>query len=109
MTSTAIEGLRADREAILGVCRALSPADWSAESGCAGWTVQDVVAHVGGLFWVVVDPATLPDTSDLPTERAQDAIVEIRRSMSSEQVLADYEAVSIKALEALAGLAGPGF
>jgi uncharacterized protein (TIGR03083 family) len=109
MTISAIEGLRADREAILGVCGALSPADWSAESGCAGWTVQDVVAHVGGLFWAVVDPSTLPDTSELPTERAQDAIVENRRSMSSEQVLSDYETVSIKALDALAGLVGQDF
>jgi uncharacterized protein (TIGR03083 family) len=109
MTDPAIEGLRADREVLLEIGAGLSEADWKAPSGCAGWSVQDVVAHVGALFWVVVDPSALPDTSGEPTERAQDINVESRRSWTSEQVLADYEAVSIKALDALAGLAGQDF
>jgi hypothetical protein len=71
--------------------------------------VHDVVAHVGTLFWVVVDPSSLPDTSDMPTERAQDVNVESRRSWTSSQVLSDYEAVSTKALEALTGLADQSF
>jgi len=109
MTGAAIEALWEEREVLLEIGAGLGDADWKAPSGCAGWSVQDVVSHVGGLYWAVVDPSTLPDTSDVPTERAQDAIVESRRSWSSGRVLADYEEVSVKALEALTGLAGEDF
>ena len=105
----AIEALEADRQALLGICEGLSEADWKTESGCAGWSVQDVVAHMGALFWVVVDPAKLPDTSDLPTERAQDVYVEARRSLSPAEVVTDYEAVSAEAIERLSGLEGQDF
>lgn len=100
----AIEALEADREALLGICVGLGDADWRAESGCEGWSVQDVVAHMGALFWMVVDPSGLPDTTNLPTERAQDVYVEARRSWGAAEVVADYEAVSTQAIERLAGL-----
>jgi uncharacterized protein (TIGR03083 family) len=104
-----IDSLEADRAVLLKLCSALSDADWSAESGCAGWTVQDVVAHLGALFWLVVDASKLPDVTGLPTERAQDAYVEQRRSLSAAEVLADYESVSAAALPALASLSEADF
>lgn len=109
VTQTAIKALSADREALLGICAGLSATEWAAGSGCPGWSVQDVVAHVGALYWAVVDPSTLPDVSDLPTERAQDVYVEKRRSWTAAQVLADYESVSTQALAALEGLADQDF
>jgi uncharacterized protein (TIGR03083 family) len=109
MTQTAIKALSADREALLEICAALSATEWAAGSGCPGWSVQDVVAHVGALFWAVVDPSTLPDVADLPTERAQDVFVEQRRSWTAAQVLADYKSVSTQALAALEGLADQDF
>jgi hypothetical protein len=57
----AIEALEADRGALLEICAGLGDADWKADSGCEGWTVQDVVAHMGALFWMVVEP-TVPPT-----------------------------------------------
>src|ERR1035438_9561287 len=83
MARGAIEALRADREALLGIGARLSDDEWKAGSGCPGWSVQDVVAHMGTLFWAVVDPAALPDTSGLATERAQDVCVEARRSWTA--------------------------
>lgn len=105
----AIEALEADREVLLGICGGLGDADWKAESGCGGWSVQDVVAHMGALFWMVVDPSKLPDTTNLPTERAQDVYVEVRRSWGAAEVVADYEMVSTQAIERLAGLEGQDF
>lgn len=105
----AIEALEADRKELLAICSEFGDAEWKAESGCEGWTVQDLVAHMGALFWAVVDPSKLPDTTDLPTERAQDAYVEARRSWSPDEVLADYQAVSTEALDRLAGLEGQDF
>jgi uncharacterized protein (TIGR03083 family) len=109
MTATAVDALQADRDALLAVCADLGDADWSAPSGCEGWTVKDVVGHVGALFWMVVDQSKLPDASDLPTEKAQEVYVESRRSWTPAQVVDDYESVSAQAIDALRGLATQDF
>jgi uncharacterized protein (TIGR03083 family) len=102
----AIDGLAADRAAVLDICARLAEPDWKSDSGCPGWSVQDLVAHLGALYWAVVDPTQLPDATGLPTERANDVAVESRRGLSPAQVLADYAEVSSKALEVLAGFGG---
>src|SRR5260370_28833756 len=109
MTSAAMRALEAERGALLEICAELTDADWKAESGCDGWSVQDVVAHLGALFWIVVDPQALPDASGLPTERAQDVYVEARRSLSPAQILADYESVSAEGIERLSDLESQDF
>ncbi len=92
--SGAIESLQADRAVLLELCGGFDEADWAAPSGCEAWSVQDVVAHMATLYWTVVDPTTLPDTTGLETERAQDRNVGSRRSWTADKVLADYESVS---------------
>src|ERR1019366_5883030 len=104
MARGAIEALRADREALLAIGARLSGDDWRAGSGCPGWSVQDVVAHMGTLFWAVVDPAALPDTTGLAPEPAPDVCVGARRPGPAADVLADYESLSTEALERLAAL-----
>jgi uncharacterized protein (TIGR03083 family) len=106
MMATAVDTLRADRTALLEIGARLSDAQWQAGSGCPGWSVKDVVSHLGALYWLVTDPAALPDTTGLPTEQAQDAMVAARRPMPAADVLADYESVSSRALDVLASLAG---
>lgn len=107
--SKTTDSLIADRAELLKICSGLSEADWQAESGCAGWTIADVVSHLGALFWLVVDPKKLPDVTGLPTERAQDAYVEQRRSLSPAELLADYESVSEAAMPILDSLDGQDF
>jgi uncharacterized protein (TIGR03083 family) len=104
--SDAIEAVAADRAALIEIGRGLDDAGWRAPSGCPGWSVQDVVSHVGAICWMVVDPSRLPDTGDLPAEQAQEAYVRARRAMTAEEVLADYVAVSEKALGILQGFVG---
>ena len=89
MTYDAIEAVRADRAALIEICGALTAADWKAESGCPGWSVQDVVAHIAVTFWQLQDQAQLPAVGSLPFERANDAYVESRRSWDPAKVLAD--------------------
>jgi uncharacterized protein (TIGR03083 family) len=105
----ALEALRADRAALLEICGGLTAADWQAPSGCEGWSVQDLVAHLGALFWVVVDPSKLPPTEGMPTEQAQELLVRSRRELTAEAVLADYAEVSDIAVERLADLAALDF
>jgi uncharacterized protein (TIGR03083 family) len=107
--SDPIAALAADRAALIETCRMLEPSDWVAPSGCAGWTVKDLVSHLGALFWEVVDRSVLPDTEGLPTEQAQEVIVEQQRAMSAAGVLEDYTAVSEQALAILPELSGADF
>jgi uncharacterized protein (TIGR03083 family) len=100
-----IAATRADRAALLEICAGLTDEQWRAPSGCAGWSVQDLVTHLANLFWLAVDTQQLPDTTGMPTERAQDVAVEARRGRSPAEVLEDYEKVSEKGLGLLAELA----
>jgi uncharacterized protein (TIGR03083 family) len=109
VTQQAIEALAADREALLKIGAGLGETEWGSPSGCPGWSVQNVVAHLGALYHLVVDPSTLPDVSDQPTERAADVVVEQRRSWTAAQVLNDYESVSTTALAVLESLADQDF
>jgi uncharacterized protein (TIGR03083 family) len=106
MTAKAIGALRADRDAILELGTGLTEADWAAASGCPGWSAKDVVAHMGALLRLVIDPSSLPDATGLGTEQAQEVYVASRRPWSAARVLADYEWVSLPAFEAMEGLAG---
>ena len=106
MTTGTIDALHADREAILKIGSDLTDAEWATASGCPGWSVKDVLAHLGTLLRLVIDPASLPDATGLGTERAGDMYVESRRSWAPARVLADYEWVSLPAFQALESLAG---
>jgi len=106
VSGQAIEALRADREVLLGIGEGLGRDQWTSQSGCAGWSVHDVVAHMGALFWLTVDPSQLPDAAGAPTERANELHVASRRTWDSQRLLEDYESVSTKALERLSSLQG---
>lgn len=105
----AIEAVRADRAELLEIGRGLTAGQWRAASGCPGWSVQDVVAHLAITFWAVVDQSQLPDVTGQPFERAQEVLVQARRGFSAEEVLTDYEQVSKVGLDRLAELAGLDF
>jgi uncharacterized protein (TIGR03083 family) len=104
--SFSLNAIEADRKALLALCREVEDSVWTTGSGCPGWSVQDVVSHMACSFWLAVDPSNLPDPGGLPAERAADLYVESRRSMTHEQVVADYESVSLRGLEVLAALEG---
>lgn len=105
----AIEALRADRDALLEICAGFTPADWQAESGCAGWTVQDVVSHMAATFWGLVEPARLPDMTGLPFEDAMDLTVQTRRELSPEAVLDEYADGSERGLRQMTRMAALSF
>jgi uncharacterized protein (TIGR03083 family) len=104
MTTKALDGLEADTQALLDICSRLEAGHWQSPSGCQGWSVKDLVAHMGVLFWLVVDASALPDASGRPTEEAQDFYVQSRRDWAWEDVLDDYRAVQPKALAQLSEL-----
>jgi uncharacterized protein (TIGR03083 family) len=107
--SSAIQAVEADREALLAIFPLLEESAWAQASGCPGWSVRDVVSHMACSFWLAVDPSRLPDPGGLPAERAADLYVESRRSMTSREIVEDYESVSFKGLEVLAAAEGQDF
>lgn len=102
--SSAIKAIEADRDTLLALCRDLDDAVWAKDSGCPGWTVQDLISHMACSFWLAADMSKLPDSAGLPAERAADLYVESRRSMTPAETLADYESASARGLELLAAV-----
>ncbi len=103
----AVDALRADSEVLVAAASNFTPADWATPSSCAGWTVQDVIAHMSALWRQITDPGSLPlaDPSG-DTERTQDRWVESMRSMSGTEVLAAYQEHAGNAMAGLEGLRG---
>lgn len=102
--SNALKAIETDREALLTLCQELDDSVWTRDTGCPGWSVQDLLSHMACSFWLAVDMSNLPNSAGLPAERAADLYVESRRSMTPAEVVADYESVSAKGLELLAAV-----
>ena len=93
MSQQGVEGLRAERADTLVILRSLSDDEWNAPSGCEGWAVRDVVAHMGSILHGVVDPSLMPDVSS-GTEAAMEGPVAERRAWTTAEVLDEYETYS---------------
>ncbi|MCV7436699.1 maleylpyruvate isomerase family mycothiol-dependent enzyme [Mycobacterium seoulense] len=104
--SATLDAIAQERAIVLDVFSRLPDSMWARDSGCSGWSVQDLLSHMACSYWLAVDPSTLPDPGGLPAERAADLYVESRRSMTPAQVVADYESVSSRGLEVLAAVEG---
>jgi Mycothiol maleylpyruvate isomerase N-terminal domain len=89
-TPDAVASLCADHSALLTILAGQPSAIWAQPTGCAGWSVKDVVTHLATLFWRLVDPSRLPDVRGLPTERAQDRDVASRAGWNAGRVVDDY-------------------
>jgi uncharacterized protein (TIGR03083 family) len=107
--SPTLKAIEEDRKALVALCSEMEDSAWTKDSGCPGWSVQDLVSHMACSFWLAVDRSKLPDPGGLPAERAADLYVESRRSMTPEQVVADYESVSLRGLQLLATVESQDF
>ena len=81
---------RAERAAVLEFCESLGPADWRMNSCAEGWSIADVVAHLGAGFHAMFTSAvfTVLRTDDI--EAVNDRFVDLRRYRSPAQVLSEY-------------------
>jgi uncharacterized protein (TIGR03083 family) len=83
------EGLRAVEllaDQFASVVASLRPEEWELPSRCAGWSVQDLLAHTGSNFHVVADPEAGPSDAPAIAEEMQDLLVDQRRGWTHEQV-----------------------
>src|SRR3954453_21130951 len=88
------------------VVRSLTPDKWARPSRCSGWSVQDLVAHTGSNFRVLVEPPdpSAPAPQVKTAEELQDLLVVQRRGWSSAEVAAEFLEHVGPALGALAAM-----
>ncbi len=84
MSQLALEGLQAERDALLATLDELTDDEWNATSGAPGWRVRDLVAHVAATHHGVVDPTVLPG------QGGNEARVDERRTWSIAQVVDEF-------------------
>lgn len=102
MTREGAIALAGERREVLALGRTLTPDEWALPSGCAGWSVQDVFAHLSALFHPAVSTVKAFLGPDI--ERANDVLVEERSSWSPVRQLDEYERWSGRAVRILFGL-----
>lgn len=90
MPANRLAALRSERQLLLEVCASLSMEQWRTPSRATGWTVHDVVAHIGSGCHAMFSSAaaTMLFSSDI--ERTNEDFVYARRSWSPRAVLDEY-------------------
>ena len=73
------------------VITTLDDDEWSRPSGCPGWSVRDLVAHMSSNYKETVDPSPPPaEPLNLPAERMMDLLVDVRDGWTYEQIRDEY-------------------
>ena len=81
---------RAERAEVLGFCESLAPADWRMNSRAQGWSIADVVAHMGSGCHAMFSPQALTIMRGDDLEQANDVMVAARRDRTPAEVLREY-------------------
>jgi uncharacterized protein (TIGR03083 family) len=99
----AVKLIHADVRSVLG---GIDAEMWSKPSGCSGWSVQDLVAHLTSNLKETVEPSAQPDASSTSTtaEEAMDALVAERRCWTPAQLMEEYERFAEAAVGVLTSL-----
>jgi uncharacterized protein (TIGR03083 family) len=105
MSREALASVTRSVQDVKAIITTLTDAEWAMPSGCQGWSVKDLVAHMSSNYKEVVDPSPAPaEPIDLPAERLMDMLVEPRKDWTNEQVRDEYLAYCDGALAGLAAL-----
>ena len=105
MSKQAMAALTQERDLVLALIDSLTPDEWTAASDCAGWRVQDVVAHMSAVYKSIAGgPAARDDDHPGDAERGADAGVNERKGWSAVEVAAEYREWAEKGLGALGAM-----
>ena len=86
-----VGALRAERNAIVELCGGLSADEWATPSRCEGWTIKDVVAHMGAAYHGTFGPWVVRLMRSDDVEAGNDRDAEIRRDWTPDKVFDEYE------------------
>jgi uncharacterized protein (TIGR03083 family) len=99
MTKAALDAALVSIKQMDDLADRLTDEEWALPSACAGWRVVDVYAHMAALAHNMVEP---PPPMDLPAnrERQHDVYVDLRRSMTPAEVVAEWREYTPKLVTA---------
>ena len=109
MSKQALDAVRVGIDDALDVFGSLTEEEWDRPSGCTGWRVQDVAAHMSSNFKETADPSP-PPAEPLPpmsAERLMDLLVQPRLEWTPEQVLTELRTYAPRLVETLAAMQKP--
>ncbi|MEH3139280.1 MAG: maleylpyruvate isomerase N-terminal domain-containing protein [Mycobacterium kyogaense] len=101
--------LRAERTALLEVCEHLFESQWLTDSKAQGWTVRDVVAHMGSGCHGIFTPSALKLLRSNDIEATNDDFVAERRSWPTADVLNEYRTWSSRVVTLTAAISRTPF
>ena len=74
-TPDRVRAFRDERAGVLAFCESLAPADWRMNSRAQGWSIHDVVAHMGAGAHAMFGPAAVKLMRGKDIERLNDEMV----------------------------------
>ena len=105
MSEAGLHAVRLAVDEVKSVITTLTDAEWAAPSGCDGWSVKDLVAHMSSNYKEICEPSPPPtEPVNLPAERLMDLLVEPRKSWTNAQVRDEYLTYCDAAVSAIAAL-----
>jgi uncharacterized protein (TIGR03083 family) len=105
VSQAGLNAVRLAVDEVKSVITTLTDEEWAMPSGCVGWSVKDLVAHMSSNYKEIVSPSPPPDEPiNLPAERMMDLLVEPRKHWSNTEIRDEYLAYCDGALAALAAL-----
>src|SRR4051794_19257627 len=105
MSREALVSVARSIEEVKQVITTLSQEEWARPSGCADWSVRELVAHMSSNYKETVEPSPPPpEPLDLPAERLMDLLVGLRDGWSNEQIRDEYLQYCDRALATLTEL-----
>jgi uncharacterized protein (TIGR03083 family) len=105
MSEVGLHAVRLAVDDVKSVITTLTDDEWAAPSGCAGWSVKDLVAHMSSNYKEVCEPSPAPaEPVNLPAERLMDLLVEPRKLWTNGDVRDEYLTYCDAAVQALSAL-----
>ena len=105
MSHAGLNAVRVAVDEVKSVITTLTDEEWAMPSGCAGWSVKDLVAHMSSNYKEICEPSPPPpEPVDLPAERLMDLLVEPRKAWSNAEIRDEYLAYCDGAVLALTAL-----
>jgi uncharacterized protein (TIGR03083 family) len=107
MPEASIDHLRDEWRSIAALCDSLDADEWARPTACPGWTIKDQLSHLVAPEAAMLGRPAPPKLTEHPIyvhnavgEMNEDA-VELRRSWSGKEVLAEFKEVTSARLDAL--------
>ncbi len=104
MSKVAMIALKIEIDHAKNLFASLTPDQWSAQSGCTDWRVQDVACHMASVFHQIADPATIDGGNGEDAEVDAEVPVQARKNWTPQQVMAEYNEWAEKGFAAISAM-----